>query len=266
MRKIYDEYFYVPEEGKGVVREKVFFARLMLSVVCMAICMIAMGYNAYAYFTANIESNANVIQASTYSLDVSGDLTNSGQGSFSKETETKHTYKLAAGTYDFVLTKSTDTTAKTGYARVDIFQGESVQQFYTQQIGGVLDAENKEITSRTVRIKVDAETTIQFIECWGTYAGVESNMTTYLRDNEGIQVANSTIAKANTNDMTLAPAKAEPQGGKPEQPALDNGGTSSQENVASSQQSEEVNTDNKEQSGEGEQSPIENPQTQEGLN
>lgn len=167
MRKIYDEYFHVPEEGEGVVREKVFFSRLTLSIVCMLICMLAMGYNAYAFFTTNIESTANVIQASTYTLDVNGVAIPAVNGSFNRAADERYQFTLQPGIYDFTLTKSEQATAQTGYAKIEI--GE--RAFYTQQIGGVLDGNNQEIKSRTIRIKVDAETTIKIVECWGTYSG-----------------------------------------------------------------------------------------------
>ena len=165
MRKIYEKYLYVPEQDEGKLKEKVFFARLTLSIICMAFCMFAMGYNAYAYFTANIESTSNVLQAATYSFDVAGETVPIGVGSFST-TDARYKFILQEGTYDFVLTKTTNTTATTGYARIDI----GGNSFYTQQIGGVYKGDT-EINSRIIRITVDAETVVQFVECWGTYIG-----------------------------------------------------------------------------------------------
>ena len=50
--------------------ERVFFARLTVSIVCIMLCMGAMGFSAYAYFTASVSSNMNQIQAANYSLSV----------------------------------------------------------------------------------------------------------------------------------------------------------------------------------------------------
>jgi len=210
LRKIYDEYLYVPEQGEGVVREKVFFSRLVLSIACMVVCMIAMGYNAYAFFTANVESTSNVLQAATYEfvkpsetedkiIVVVGD-----KGSVRAE-DTDWKYTLNAGTYDFTFIKSPTSTATTGYARINILQGASGQQFYTEQIGGVYDAEKKEITSRTIRIKVETETTIQIDECWGTYSG---NVTTPIA--EEVIVENQKMIEVNGTNISSV-AWAEPQ-------------------------------------------------------
>lgn len=194
MRKIYDEYFQVPEEGRGNVREKVFFARLIVSVAFMALCMFAMGYNAYAYFTSNVESTANVLQASTYSFvepaeveetEETGEVNEQiikiiSSGSVAAATDTKWKYTLQAGTYDFKLIK--EGSATTGYGRIDILSGDGanslvIQSFYTQQIGKVKvnETETAEINERTVRIQVDVPTVIQVVACWGTYSNSEEN-------------------------------------------------------------------------------------------
>lgn len=193
MRKIYDEYFQVPEEGQGNVREKVFFARLIVSVAFMALCMFAMGYNAYAYFTSNVESTANVLQASTYSFVEPAEVEETEETGEVKEqiikiissgsvvaTETKWKYELQAGTYDFKLIK--EGSATTGYGRIDILSEDGanslvIQSFYTQQIGKVKvnETETAEINERTVRIQVDVPTVIQVVACWGTYSNSEEN-------------------------------------------------------------------------------------------
>lgn len=284
MRKIYEEYLYVPEEGQGVVREKVFFSRLAISIVCMAICMIAMGYNAYAYFTANIESTANVIQAATYSTKISVASATPNEGTVKADAQIKGRYTLTPGRYNFTVTK--EGTSSTGYCRIDVDEVNEngavsfKSSFYTQQLGKVVGSEEL-VNERTILISVDKDIVIQFVDCWGTYAGAESNETTYLKDNEGIQVKDNRIAKEVISNLTKATASTGTQTDQPqptaEQPESNNGGEESQQNVALPQQSTEVknekessesesnaepNTGSQEQSGEGEQSPTENPQTQ----
>lgn len=214
MRKIYDEYFHVPEQGEGVVRETVFFARLIVSIVCMAVCMIAMGYNAYAYFAFNIESTANVLQASTYSFvepsETEEDIIKmvSSEGSV-VATNTKWKYILQPGTYELKLKK--EGNASTGYGRIDILSenGENssvVQSIYTQQIGKV-NVEGEEVPERIVTIQVDTITVIQVEACWGTYAGAATEPSTYLADGMAIQSKEGTIAVTDISNLSVATAE-----------------------------------------------------------
>lgn len=170
MRKIYSEYFQVPKDGEGVVREKVFYVRLIVSIVCIVLCMCAMGYNAFAYFTAGIGSNGNVLQATSYSFERADDSIRvvSGSGSAAAVNGTVGKYNLTAGTYDFILKKQGN--ASTGYGRIDVFDGAGnvVKSFYTKQIG-VVDAEGNQVESRTIRIQTSETVTIQVVACWGTY-------------------------------------------------------------------------------------------------
>ena len=51
MKKLYNEFFYVPKYGK--VKEKVMLMRTALTVVIMVVCLFAMSLTAYAYFSHN---------------------------------------------------------------------------------------------------------------------------------------------------------------------------------------------------------------------
>lgn len=162
MRKIYQKYFALPEEGKGIMGEQVFFARLAVSITCIVLCMTAMGFTAYAFFTASVSSSMNQIQAASFDLEVQKIEPQTETSSASHESE--KTYILQPGIYDFILTKSGNAT--TGYGEIKI-GGHSI---YTEQIG-VVDETGTQIGTRTVRIAVRQETIVEIIACWGTYSG-----------------------------------------------------------------------------------------------
>jgi len=162
LREIYQKYFALPEEGKGTMGEQVFFARLAVSIVCIVLCMSAMGFSAYAYFTASVSSSMNQIQAASFDLEVQKIEPQTETSSAAHEGE--KTYTLQPGVYDFVLTKIGN--ASTGYGEIKI--GE--QSFYTDQIG-VVDENGTQMISRTVRIAVMQETIVEIIACWGSFSG-----------------------------------------------------------------------------------------------
>lgn len=178
MRKLYNEYFHISENG--ILREKVFFARIAVSVACIVLCMAALGFNAYAFFTSEVTSSMNVIKSANYDLDIVV-TKDDGSGTIIQPTvpvvaEGENisvipgatTYTLGQGKYILSFTK-VEGGATTGYAKILV--GKDVKPFFTKQIGGVVDDNKKEITSRTVSISLEADATVWITPCWGTYAG-----------------------------------------------------------------------------------------------
>ena len=198
MKKIYDEYLYVPEEGK--VHEKTFLARITLSIVIMVLCLGAMGFTAYAFFTCNITSGTTTIQSARYDLDMEvTDVTPVEQSEAvvtAAETEpvtiapneegyfvfenksTTENEEVKDKTYEFVLKKPNEATASVGYGKFEIITDVneadgSRQLYYTTPIGKYLEngqtVEKKEFklkisvpANKTVKVRVIAE--------WGTCA------------------------------------------------------------------------------------------------
>lgn len=175
MRKFYQEYFQIPKIGEGIVRDKVFWARIIASIACIVLCMFAMAYNAYAYFSSSVLSDKNTIQTAGYSFVWETDSIKvvSTNGSVANEGAVGK-YRLQPGTYDFTLKKQGQAT--TGYGEIEVFdqQGNVVDTLYTKQIG-VVDADGSKVESRIVRIQTTKEVTIQVTACWGTYINPEAN-------------------------------------------------------------------------------------------
>lgn len=167
--KIYEEYFELPEEGK--IREKVFIARIAMSVIVMGIWMSMMGFSAYAFFSCSVTSGMNTIKSATYSLDITApDGVAKGANGYvlenASETENQ--------TFEFELVKAGD--ASVGYCKIITNEGiEQKGEVYTTPIGTYQEAngETVKVPSMKVQITVPPSTTmtVEFVANWGSYSG-----------------------------------------------------------------------------------------------
>ena len=183
MRKLYDEFFYVPKQGN--VREKVLVARVAVSVALILLCMAIMNFTAYAYFSCNVSSGINTIQSARYDLDIDPptELASTVDNGLD-ENDWTDVYVLDNSgntenkTFSFTLTKSKDATAKVGYCKIEIktdvndaSNKDDVQCFYTKPIGTYVE-NGTPVTadSRNVKIVVAANktATVTFVAEWGT--------------------------------------------------------------------------------------------------
>lgn len=159
MRELYNEYFYVPKEGK--VREKVLFSRIAVVVIIMLIWMSAIGFTAYAYFTCSVTSGINTITSATYGMET--EIVDSENSQTKLEPSSQDgivsTYNVEAGEYNISL-KATG-TASTGYCKIEVTRGEMTVTLFTEQIspGGTI--------SFTLVPNADAKVVIT--PQWGTY-------------------------------------------------------------------------------------------------
>ena len=209
MRKIYETYFHIPKQDKGVVGEKVFLTRLILSIICILVCTLAIGYNAYAYFAVNIELSANVLQAATFDVEVDVKSTLSDTTNVVKLDEAAQAYSLVAGTYQLTLKVKPNSTVSTGYCKIEAKSANQPETvFYTQQFCSVL-GQDVPVLERTILISVDEDTEIRVTPCWGTYAGAETKPETYLADNYMISVKGQQITK-DAVPNSVAPAENTP--------------------------------------------------------
>ena len=204
MRKIYQKYFALPEEGKDIMGEQVFFARLAVSITCIVLCMTAMGFTAYAYFTASISSNMNQIQAASFDLEVQEIEPQTEASSASYEAE--KTYRLKAGSiYKFVLAKHGN--ASTGYCKIVLTPNDETSKetseavFYTQQFGQV-GGQNETINEREIYITVGVETTVKFVPCWGTYSGAGVGEVKYAMDVKEVTTTEQPEAQSEPKETT----------------------------------------------------------------
>ncbi len=166
MRKLYHEFFHIPENGK--IREKVMLTRIAVSVMVVVMCLAAMSFTAYAYFSYNFTSEAGVIKAAHFEAAVSVTVTGSdGEPLEVKPLEVKREGKhqvveLEAGRYTVELTRG-DSTANKGFCIINI----GGKKYYTDQIG--VDAEKKLADAKVkFELLLDEAAKLEVLSHWGT--------------------------------------------------------------------------------------------------
>lgn len=197
MRKLYNEFFYIPKHGK--IREKVMLTRVAMTITIMVMCLAAMSITAYAYFSYNITSGSNMIKAANFEANVSITITDSNNDPVTVTKDGKiQTATLDAGSYTVLLTKGTS-TAKTGFCIITI--GDT--DYYTQQIG--IDV-GRNLTDGSASVeftlKVSSTTEIEILSHWGTsscygYEDTNDNPI-YIKSGDVIDLTDST----DSNDET----------------------------------------------------------------
>ena len=115
MRKLYNEYFRIPTHGK--IRDKVFSARIALSVCIILFLLSATGMTAYAYFSNTATVNVSTINAARYDLDYT---VTKESIVISPESGEGGDYSLGPGTYSVSLEPKGTGNAKTGFCIVTI--------------------------------------------------------------------------------------------------------------------------------------------------
>lgn len=205
MRKLYNEFFYIPKHGK--VREKVMLTRIAMTVTIVIMCLAAMSITAYAYFSYNITSGSNIIKAANFEANVSITDSNNDPVTVTKDGKVQ-TANLDAGKYTIELTKGNNSTAKTGFCIIYIGD----KTYHTQQIGVDINANNEQRDLVSFALKINEPNAVVTIEShWGTssYYGfnidenyiVNSNPTREIVIGNPVNGAsNSDEEKENTSD------------------------------------------------------------------
>lgn len=161
MRKLYNEFFYIPKHGK--IREKVMLTHLISTITIVIVCLAAMSITAYAYFSYNITSSFNTIKAAHFEADVVITITDSNNEpvTVTKSGKAK-TANLEAGKYTIELSKG-DCTAQTGFCILTIDD----KSYFTDQIGVDTD---KALTDANVKFELwlSSPTKIEVLSHWGT--------------------------------------------------------------------------------------------------
>ena len=193
MRKLYNEFFYIPKHGK--VREKVMLTRIAMTVTIVIMCLAAMSITAYAYFSYNITSGSNIIKSVSFYTDVTVQITaEDGTAVDTITTNTSdhksHSAELSANkTYTITVKHNDRSTAQTGFVIVTAEGCET--KYHTQQLGRDGDGNTYTIT---FKLTPGANTVVTFRSHWGTstyygYAGdSDNNIEEYILDGEDIEL------------------------------------------------------------------------------
>ena len=166
VRVLYNEFFYIPKDGK--IREKVMLARAVGTLVVILLCLAAMGSSAYAYFAHDIASASNTIKAASFDVDIAITVVDSDEipPEISKNEQKKPVVTLLPNkTYEVRLTR--EGTASTGFCVLSATDC-AVEKYYTQQIGADVNATKSGRDTVVFYLEVENRTEVTFDSYWGT--------------------------------------------------------------------------------------------------
>ena len=181
--------FSVPENG--TVSDKVFLSRITLNITVIIICMIAMALTALAYFSVNISSQSNRIQAAHFDVEIT--VSSEPYGTFVLDKNTQrsadvYVVNMKADTVYTIEVTATG-TASTGFIVVSA----GGYQYHTEQL--FLDKKPRIIFS----VKPVEDMEVELSPHWGTSSHYEDfllgeNDDFYLRDDpNGLSVKELTV-------------------------------------------------------------------------
>lgn len=124
------------------------------SVLAICVCTLCLCGTTWAWFTATASSGTTVIQAATYTVDVSADENDKVE--ITPESGTTTVTFTAAGEYTITLTPSG--TAQNGYCKISYAEGD----YYT----GQLTTDKLHFT-----VNADADSKLTVTPQWGSYSG-----------------------------------------------------------------------------------------------
>lgn len=208
MKGIYDEYFYVPKHGYGKVREKVLYSRVAVTIGLMVLCLAAMSFVAFAFFTSDISSNSNIIKTATFQAEVS--IVEKEDSSKVIEVVQTDKYEKTASIkkdVEYLVTLKKGGEAKTGFC---VLSGNKFADvYYTQQLGADINAAGGNTEEIKFYLKADADCDIVFFSHWGTstkYAEYQNkNDEFYIENNETVDIKITPVVSF------AAPEENEPQ-------------------------------------------------------
>lgn len=155
--------FYKPKYGSDA--DSMMLKRLFSTVTTVLVCLAAISFSAYAFFSHSVTSGANTLKASSFSASVTIEKDNStfAEGKL-------QSYQFSApGKYTVTVTADDNATG-TGYCIVTI----NGVKYYTQQLGKDLNAPGGERKAVSFVLDVTVDATVTFDIRWGTNSNYDS--------------------------------------------------------------------------------------------
>lgn len=217
MRELYNEFFRISKHGK--IREKVMLTRFSMTIITIIICLAAISFSAYAYFSHNITSSSNIIKSAKFETNVSIQIESSSKEAVEVRTSNNifHVATLTGNKTYYITLKHTDrSTAQTGFIIITAKDCDDV--YHTRQINRNEDGTTKTIT---FSLKPTADTEVTFDSRWGTssyysvFKDVIDNSDLYIQDGETIEMivnetnSNSEEKSEDSDNTETAPPSQE---------------------------------------------------------
>lgn len=164
MRKLYNEFFYVPKHAK--IREKVMLTRVVMTVAVMVMCLLAMGLTAYAYFACDITSEHNTIKTATFKTAIT--VTDSDGNNVPLSTSDNRSFKpveLNPGEYNVKIeVLELQSTAQTGFVVVKA----GGKTYHTVQLVVDEKAKGGNTSELEFELVLTDKAEVTFVAHWGT--------------------------------------------------------------------------------------------------
>lgn len=182
---------------------------LVSTVTIVLVCLAAISFSAYAFFSHSVTSGTNTIKASTFASSVAikksnGDIITEGK---------LHSYSFDPGSY-IVTISADDITTGTGYCVIKV----AGAKYYTQQLGKDMNAPGQKRSQISFALNVEADTIIEIESRWGTssfYSTEGANNEFYIKDSEPMQVI--TVAATGSTDEEIEEEESKQEEATPEE-------------------------------------------------
>ena len=171
MRKVWDEFFHIPKHGK--VREKVMLMHIVLAIGTAVMCLAAINFGAYAFFSHTVTSGSNVIKAAKFETMVS--VRSADQNSKSAESVkpisgNEQSFKIeglkVGKTYTVTVETTDNSTAKTGF--ITVSADDCSETYYTQQLGTDDSAKDGKTEKISFELMITDDAVVYLNAQWGT--------------------------------------------------------------------------------------------------
>ena len=187
MKKLYHEYFHIPENGK--ISDKVMLGRTVVAALCVILCLCAFSVSTYAYYYMTVVSSGNNVQAATFEVEelmVYDDDTlvaAADSGSYTYQLDAGKTYTVAmqlSGSVKNAHVAIKVEALETAVAAMALNEGQepgglAVGTYHTETIE--INGETKTVQFG-LTVASDAKVTLQ--PCWGKApADAGSNIAVY---------------------------------------------------------------------------------------
>lgn len=187
--------FYKPKYGSDA--DSIMLKRLFSTVTVVLVCLAAISFSAYAFFSYSVTSGSNTIQSSSFSTSVT--IQNSNDETIAEGK--LQSYLFMPDTYTVTFNTESGTTG-TGFYIISV----NGAKYYTQQLGKDLNAPGQERTQVSFALDVKADTTVAFEARWGTtsYYGSAAESEFYIKNSDPMQIivvgATDSIAEEETEE------------------------------------------------------------------